>query len=93
MGSIQEFVAPSEIHTVDDLIRSLAAEAEDIPLIGYPRSGASDYEIFNAKDLDASADAAVSYYMAEGIKPAVYNPLSHQHLWHVQHLTRVGSHS
>jgi acyl-CoA synthetase (AMP-forming)/AMP-acid ligase II len=84
MGSIQEFAASSGIYVVDDVIRSLAAESEEIPLIGYPHAGASDFEIFNAKDLDARANAAASYYVAEGLKPAVRDCLILQSSWKVK---------
>lgn len=57
--------------TLDGLIRSHAAELEEISLLAYPLVGVSDFEIYTAKALDRSVDAAVAYYREAGLSPAV----------------------
>ncbi|KAH8804499.1 hypothetical protein F5884DRAFT_796175 [Xylogone sp. PMI_703] len=56
--------------TIDDLLKSYAAEAVKNPLVAYPDKGVSDFEEFTAGDLDTFADAAVARYMSVGIHPA-----------------------
>ncbi|KAK5946826.1 putative NRPS-like protein biosynthetic cluster [Knufia obscura] len=48
---------PSVYMTIDGLIRSHGAEDDDIPMIGYPAQGVSDYEVHTAKT-DPSLDKA-----------------------------------
>jgi hypothetical protein len=57
--------------TIDDLLRSYAAELVDTPLVAYPVKGVSDFEEYTAEDLDKFADAAAARYMSVGINPAV----------------------
>jgi hypothetical protein len=60
------------IHTtIDDLLRSYAAENVETPLVAYPVKGVSDFEEYTANDLDRFADAAVARYIGVGIEPAV----------------------
>ncbi|EME79628.1 uncharacterized protein MYCFIDRAFT_156894 [Pseudocercospora fijiensis CIRAD86] len=56
--------------TIDGLLKSHAAEVEQIPLICYPKSTASDFEEHTGKDIDAYTDAAVQYYLNNGLTPA-----------------------
>jgi len=62
---------PSVYLTIDGLIRSHAAEDADIPMIGYPAQGVSDYEIHTAKVVDRYVDAACWWYQKQGLQPAV----------------------
>lgn len=57
--------------TIDDLLRSYAAEGVQTPLVAYPVTGICDFEEYTAQDLDRFADAAVARYISVGIKPAV----------------------
>ncbi|KAK5098463.1 hypothetical protein LTR70_002675 [Exophiala xenobiotica] len=61
---------PSVYLTIDGLIRSHAAEDADIPMIGYPAQGVSDYEIHTAKVVDRYVDAACWWYQKQGLQPA-----------------------
>ncbi|KXT01164.1 hypothetical protein AC578_620 [Pseudocercospora eumusae] len=56
--------------TIDGLLKAHAAESEQIPLICYPKSTASDFEEHTGKDIDAYTDAAVQYYLDNGLRPA-----------------------
>jgi hypothetical protein len=58
-------------HTLDGLLTSHALEACDIPLLGYPVTGISDFEEHTAKDLDSSVDAAVARYRSLGLELVV----------------------
>jgi len=62
---------PSFYLTIDGLIRSHAAEDAEIPMIGYPAQGISDYEIHTAKAVDRYVDAACWWYQKQGLQPAV----------------------
>lgn len=62
---------PSFYSTIDGLIRSHAAEDSDIPMIGYPAHGVSDYEVHTAKTVDRYVDAACWWYQKQGLQPAV----------------------
>jgi hypothetical protein len=59
------------LYTIDDLIRSHAAEPEDFTLIGAPVSGLVDFEEHSARDIDAYTDAAVARLQHMGLEPAV----------------------
>lgn len=62
---------PSHYMTIDNLIRKHAAEDQEIPMIGYPAKGVSDYEVHTAKTVDRYVDAACWWYQKQGIEPAV----------------------
>lgn len=62
---------PSTYWTVDGLLRKHAAEDEDIPMIGYPATGAADYEVYTAKIVNRYVDAACVWYQKQGLLPAV----------------------
>lgn len=62
---------PSTYLTIDGLIRSHASEEDDIPMIGYPEKGVSDYEIHTAKTVDRFVDAACWWYQENGLQSAV----------------------
>ena len=62
---------PEKFITIDGLLRSHAAEADQKPLVCYPHSGVSDFEEHTAKDLDRYVDLAVQFYIRNGLKPAV----------------------
>lgn len=57
--------------TIDGLLKSHAAEAEQKPLICYPKKGVSDFEEYTAAALDKFADSAVDFYTRNGLEPAV----------------------
>jgi hypothetical protein len=59
--------------TIDGLLKSHAAQPDEKqrPLICYPASGAADFEKHTAGDLDRYTDAAVHYYIEQGLPPAV----------------------
>ncbi|CAD0082904.1 unnamed protein product [Aureobasidium vineae] len=59
------------LYTIDDLIRSHAAEPEDFTLIGAPLKGLTDFEEYSARDVDRFADAAAARLQEMGLKPAV----------------------
>ncbi|KAK5102775.1 hypothetical protein LTS08_003575 [Lithohypha guttulata] len=61
---------PSTYWTVDGLLRKHAAEDEDIPMIGYPATGAADYEVYTAKIVNRYVDAACVWYQKQGLLPA-----------------------
>lgn len=61
----------ARFQTIDGLLKSHAAEPEQTPLICYPRSTASDFELHTGKDLDQYTDAAVQFYLQNGLEPAV----------------------
>jgi hypothetical protein len=59
------------LYTIDDLIRSHAAESEDFTLIGAPVTGLTDFEEHSARDVNGFADAAAARLQELGLKPAV----------------------
>lgn len=59
------------LYTIDDLIRSHAAEPEDFTLIGAPVTGLTDFEEHSARDVDKYADAAAARLQELGLRPAV----------------------
>ncbi|KAI5205354.1 acetyl-CoA synthetase-like protein [Aureobasidium subglaciale] len=58
------------LYTIDDLIRSHAAEPEDFTLIGTPVTGLTDFEEHSARDVDKFADAAAARLQELGLEPA-----------------------
>lgn len=64
--------------TIDGLLKSHAAEPDQTPLICYPKSTASDFELHTGRDLDQFVDAAVQFYVKNGLQPAVSAHLSSQ---------------
>lgn len=62
---------PSTYWTVDGLLRKHASEDSDIPMVGYPMSGASDFEVHTVKSIDRYIDAACWWYQEQGLQPAV----------------------
>ncbi|THW14131.1 acetyl-CoA synthetase-like protein [Aureobasidium pullulans] len=58
------------LFTIDDLIRSHAAEPEDFTLIGAPMTGLTDFEEHSARDINRFADAAAARLQEMGLKPA-----------------------
>ena len=65
------YLPTSRFNTIDGLLKSHAAEPEQTPLICYPKEGAADFELHTGQDLDRFTDAAVQFYLANGIEPAV----------------------
>lgn len=59
------------LYTIDDMIRSHAAEPEDFTLIGVPVAGLTDFEEHSARDVDRFANAAAARLQELGLKPAV----------------------
>jgi hypothetical protein len=59
--------------TIDGLLKSHAAQPDEAqkPLICYPVRGAADFEEHTAGNIDRYTDAAVRYYMEQGLSPAV----------------------
>ncbi|CAK4023577.1 Male sterility, NAD-binding [Lecanosticta acicola] len=64
------YLPTERFKTIDGLLKSHAAEPEQTPLICYPKNGASDYEEHTGADLDRFTDAAVQYYIRNGLEPA-----------------------
>ena len=62
---------PSFYLTIDGMIRSHASEDSEIPMIGYPEQGVSDYKVHTAKTVDKYIDAACWWYQKQGLRPAV----------------------
>ena len=62
---IEDFV------TIDELLKSHAAQTVQKPLICYPETGVSDFEEYSAADIDRYTDAAVEFYIRNGLEPAV----------------------
>ncbi|TKA82019.1 hypothetical protein B0A55_01723 [Friedmanniomyces simplex] len=56
--------------TIDGLLKSHAAEAQQKPLICYPKSGVDDFEEHTAADIDQYTDAVVNFYIDQGLNPA-----------------------
>ncbi|ETI26263.1 hypothetical protein G647_03040 [Cladophialophora carrionii CBS 160.54] len=61
---------PSTYWTIDGLLRKHASEDGDIPMVGYPATGASDYEVHTVKAIDRYTDAACWWYQKQGLQPA-----------------------
>ncbi|KAF2164455.1 hypothetical protein M409DRAFT_56717 [Zasmidium cellare ATCC 36951] len=66
----------SRYQTIDGLLKSHAAESNQTPLICYPKSTASDFELHTGQDLDRYTDAAVQFYLENGLQPA--NPAAEE---------------
>ena len=62
--------------TIDGLLKSHASEAEQRPLICYPKDGVDDFEEYTAADIDSYANAAAAFYIESGLLPAVINYLT-----------------
>ncbi|KAJ4993616.1 hypothetical protein SVAN01_00670 [Stagonosporopsis vannaccii] len=60
--------AQDSILTIDELIRRRASELRDAPLIGYPKSGVTDYEEHSAIAVNKYADAAADVLQRRGLK-------------------------
>ncbi|KAK0901479.1 hypothetical protein LTR91_013014 [Friedmanniomyces endolithicus] len=56
--------------TLDGLLQSHAAELNQKPLICYPKTGVDDFEEHTAVALDRYTDAAVNFYMQQGLNHA-----------------------
>ena len=58
-------------YVVDDLLRAMALEKDQVPLIAYPGSerGLTDFEHFTALDLDRLTNAGVKYLISRGLRP------------------------
>ena len=80
MGSIDRHASdlgsPSTIYTIDELIRELGSDADQTPLIAFPKTelGIDDYEFFNGRDTNRLVDGAVSQLLAGILTPAVRPP-------------------
>ena len=64
------------IYTIDELIRELGSDADQTPLIAFPKTelGVDDYEYFNGRDINHLVDGAVSQLLAGNITPTVRLP-------------------
>ncbi|KAI1425249.1 acetyl-CoA synthetase-like protein [Xylaria sp. FL1777] len=60
-----------ELKVLDDIIRYRAADATQVPILGYPKNDndLTDYEKFTGQQLDLFIDGAVNYFIAQGLKP------------------------
>ena len=65
--------AETAIRTVDEFIRQLANDQEQVPLLAYPtiERSASKCEYFTGRDLDRFVDAAAKYFIKSGLDPVV----------------------
>lgn len=63
----------SSVYVVDDLLRQLADDEEQEPVLAYPASssGLTDYEFYTPKDLDRLTNAAVQALSDRGIGAVV----------------------
>ncbi|KAJ9615537.1 hypothetical protein H2200_001612 [Cladophialophora chaetospira] len=61
---------PSTYWTIDGLIRKHASEDTEIPMVGYPATGASDFEVHTVKAIDKYIDAACWWYQKQGLQSA-----------------------
>ena len=61
------------MYTVDDLVRQRAADADQSPLLAFPRSQEHpiEYEYFTGKTLNQLVDGAVKSLIKSGVKPVV----------------------
>jgi hypothetical protein len=64
----------SEIYTLDELIKRRASQLEDAPLLGYPKTGFTDYEEHSAASIDKYVDAAVVVLQQRGLPVVVSVP-------------------
>ncbi|KAK4630120.1 Adenylate-forming reductase stbB [Fulvia fulva] len=64
------YLPTSRFNTIGGLLKSNAAETGQTPLICYPKEGAADFELHTGQDLDRFTDAAVQFYLANGLEPA-----------------------
>jgi hypothetical protein len=67
----QAYEASAKLFTVDELIRTRAAELGDSSLIGCPVYGVADFEEHSARSVDKYADAAVVKLRELGLEPVV----------------------
>lgn len=60
-------------HTIDEFIRQLGADKDQVPLLAYPEieQGVSRSREFTGKDLDRFVDAAAKYFIELGLGPVV----------------------
>lgn len=65
--------AENAVHTVDEFIRQLANDQEQVPLLAYPtiERSVSKCEYFTGRDLDRFVDAAAKYFIKSGLNPVV----------------------
>lgn len=73
-------MSDSEIYTLDELIKRRASELRDLPSLGYPKEGLTDYEEHSASALDGYVDAAAHALQQRGLKPVV-STTSHSLTW------------
>lgn len=64
-------ISDDEIYTLDELIKRRASELWDLPSLGYPKEGLTDYEEHSASALDRYVDAAALALQQRGLKPVV----------------------
>ena len=69
-----------EIYTIDELIRRRALELRDLPLIGYPNEGVSDYEEHSAFAVNKYADAAAEVLLRRGLHRVVSDKIPKRNL-------------
>ncbi len=62
-----------EIFTFDQLLRQRAVDADQTPLLAYPKSkfGLDDYDLIDGKTLNRFVDGAAKALISKGFKPAV----------------------
>jgi hypothetical protein len=60
-----------EMLILDDLLALRAADAVQVPLLGYPKPGPdiTDFELFTGRALDQFVDRAAKEYVAVGLLP------------------------
>lgn len=70
---IQRF---GRLYMIDDLVRERAKDAEQCPILGYPKykDSASEYEYFTGKDLDRMVNGACWALIHDGFE--VVYPMS-----------------
>lgn len=71
----QAYEASAKLSTVDELIRTRAAELGDATLIGSPVSEVANFYEHSARSVDKYADAAVVKLRELGLEPVVSTQL------------------
>lgn len=77
-GAVNDFLRHppvEQFRTIDGLLKSHAAAADQKLLICYPKDGITDFEPYTGAQIDSYADAAVQFYIENGLEPAVCSHL------------------
>lgn len=73
-GAVNDFLRHPPVEqymTIDGLLGSHAAAADQKPLVCYPCEGVSDFKSYTGAEIDSYTNAAVQFYIENGLEPAV----------------------